>query len=121
MMEDFDSNNNVRSSIPVQFLAQVWTPSLNPSTSAIYPDWFADDHDHDDLPVARGRRSTRQPAYCGAVPSFVTPPTPEDGAVLNYNSGSVSFVLKASTENGHIAKFDYQAGTDIDMVLTFLF
>ena len=29
MMEDFDSEGNIRSSVPVQFLAQVWTPDMN--------------------------------------------------------------------------------------------
>ena len=29
MMEDFDSEGNIRSSVPVQFLAQVWTPTMN--------------------------------------------------------------------------------------------
>lgn len=29
MMEDFDSQGNIRSSVPVQFLAQVWTPTMN--------------------------------------------------------------------------------------------
>ena len=108
MMEDLDANNNVRSSIPVQFLAQVWTPSMNSTKrSSNYPDWFGeDDHDHDDLPVARRRRSA-QPAYCNAVPYFV-PPTPEDGAVINSASGSVSFTLKAESKTGYIAAFSLQ-------------
>merc|ERR1712147_473057 len=39
MMEDVASNGSVRSAIPVQFLAQVWTPNMN-ARSARYPDWF---------------------------------------------------------------------------------
>ena len=69
MMEDFDALGNVRSSIPVQFLAQVWTPSLDRHVG--YPEWFADDHHHDEnsadeehQSVSRGRRSA--PTYCTA-------------------------------------------------------
>ena len=79
MMEDFDALGNVRSSIPVQFLAQVWTPSLDRHVG--YPEWFADDHQHEDdhaddhhhdensadeehQSVSRGRRSA--PTYCTA-------------------------------------------------------
>ena len=110
MMEDFDSNGQVRSSIPVQFLAQVWTPNLNTRSIGYdnYPDWFGqhDEHpDHVDVPV-RGRRSV--PAYCGAAPTFVAP-TPADGAQINGSSGSVSFELKASSDNGPINGFSYQA------------
>jgi len=55
-MEDYDSSGNIRSSMPVQFLATVWTPSvvrsLGPTgrqlgTRAKMPDWFGND-DHDD-------------------------------------------------------------------------
>ena len=110
MMEDFDSNGQVRSSIPVQFLAQVWTPNLNTRSIGYdnYPDWFGehDEHpDHVDVP-ARGRRSV--PSYCSAAPTFVEP-TPVDGAQINGSSGSVSFVLKASSDYGRISGFSYQA------------
>ena len=115
MMEDFDSNNQVRSSIPVQFLAQVWTPSMNTRSigEANYPQWFPDhDHEedprHEDVPSGniRGRRSV--PSYCNAVPSF-TNATPADGAVIDGRSGNVSFTLQASSENGAIIGFSYQA------------
>ena len=57
MMEDKDPDGNVKSSIPVQFLAVVYNPNDSarsdnsarsgnsaPSTMASY--WFGDDHDH---------------------------------------------------------------------------
>ena len=115
-MEDFDIAGNVRSSIPVQFLAQVWTPNLKSRTIG-YPDWFAvDSHDHDQQHskkliaqnhelVTRGRRST--PAYCTAVPYFVGD-TPADGDVLNASSGQLSFTLHAESQVGTIGFFSYQ-------------
>ena len=113
MMEDFDSNGNVRSSIPVQFLAQVWTPNLNTRSIGYdnYPAWFEQDEhpDHIDAPSkknSRGRRSV--PSYCNAVPVFVAP-TPADGAVINGASGNVSFTLAATSQNGYITGFSYQA------------
>ena len=109
MMEDFDSNNNVRSSIPVQFLAQVWTPNMNTRSIGYdnYPKWFdGDEHpDHEDFPT-RGRRSL--PNYCTAVPYFVAP-TPRNGVAIDGSSGSVSFTLKAQSDFGYIAGFSYQA------------
>ena len=97
MMEDFDADGNVRSSIPVQFLGQVWTPNLT-SRFVGYPPWF-DEHeehpDHVDMPVRR-RRSL--PAYCDAVPTF-SEDTPEDGAELSPTINAdgtafISFTLK---------------------------
>ena len=111
MMEDFDAQGNVRSSVPVQFLAQVWTPNM--STRSIgyhnYPDWFGmhedEDNHKDNFPV-RGRRSV--PSYCNAEPVFVAP-TPADGSNIDGSSGSVSFTLKAKSDNGPIVGFSYQA------------
>jgi len=106
MMEDVASNGSVRSAIPVQFLAQVWTPNMN-ARSARYPDWFGGHEEsaaHSDVPV-RGRRST--PSYCSAAPEYVAP-TPADGHKIS-TSGSVSFTLAATSKNGAIKKFSYQA------------
>ena len=107
MMEDFDAQGNVRSSIPVQFLAQVWTPSMNSRSFTGYPDFFggpeAEEH-VDNLPV-RGRRST--PSYCSAVPEWVAP-TPADGHAISTSSGIVSFTLAAKSDNGSITSFAYQ-------------
>ena len=113
MMEDFDADGNVRSSIPVQFLAQVWTPNMNTRSigAANYPKWFAPDareheeHDEHDARPSRGRRSL--PTYCTAVPTFVAP-TPSDGDNIDGTSGSVSFTLAAQSQNGSITDFAYQ-------------
>jgi len=109
MMEDFDSNGNVRSSIPVQFLAQVWTPNMSTRSigAANYPDWFAEKEHKDHVKIpGRGRRSL--PSYCNAVPTFVAP-TPADGHNIDGTSGSVSFTLAAQSQNGSITGFSYQA------------
>ena len=121
MMEDFDANGNVRSSIPVQFLARVWTPNMNSRELGAdnYPEWFPEEGDHhhgeqigiSDNLGQRSRRSTTSinvPTYCNAVPIFV-PPTPEDGAELDGSSGSVSFTLAAESQNGYITAFSYQS------------
>jgi len=111
MMEDFDANGNVRSSIPVQFLAQVWTPNMATRSigAANYPKWFSSDanehEEHDKRIVSRGRRSL--PSYCSAVPTFVAP-TPADGHNIDGTSGSVSFTLAAQSGNGSITNFAYQ-------------
>jgi hypothetical protein len=108
MMEDFDSNGSVRSSIPVQFLAQVWTPNMSTRSigAANYPDWFAEKEHKDHVKIpGRGRRSL--PSYCSAVPTFVAP-TPADGHNIDGTSGSVSFTLAAQSQNGSIASFSYQ-------------
>lgn len=119
MMEDFDSDGNIKSSIPVQFLAQLWTPDINSrSVSPNYPiqEWYPphdhSEHEHvhsisDQFEAARGRRSAK-PEYCTAVP-FFKGATPRDGAVLDGTNGSVSFVLEAESRIGTIFKFDYQS------------
>lgn len=109
MMEDFDALGNVRSSIPVQFLAQVWTPSLDRYVG--YPKWFDEDNHHDDdheehQSVSRGRRSA--PAYCTAKPFFIGT-TPADGDELDASGGQLSFSLQAESQVGTISFFTYQA------------
>ena len=111
MMDDFDAEGNVRSSVPVQFLIQVWTPNM--STRSIgyhnYPDWFGmngEDHKHKDSFPVRGRRSI--PSYCNAKPGFVAP-TPADGSNIDGSSGSINLSLKAKSDNGPITDFSYQA------------
>ena len=117
MIEDFDSNGNVKSSIPVQFLAQVWTPNLNSRAVGVanYPDWFRgpDHDDHRDYvhnqdyhPPVRGKRSN-QPAYCDAVPKY-TENTPLDGDILDGSDGVVDFILEASSQLGEITSFSYE-------------
>lgn len=111
MMEDFDSDGNVRSSIPVQFLGQVWTPDLQTRRVG---HWFDHEHHHDDdddeFIVRRRRRS--EPDYCGAMPVYVAP-TPDADSVIDGESGIVTFTLKAQSTNGPIAEFQYQAPTGL--------
>ena len=121
MMEDFDSNGEVRSSIPVQFLAAVWTPSTVSRGVAlpfVYPDWFAEKSEHDDHEdhhhgkkkggkKNRGRR-TVTPNYCGAVPEPVGP-TPADGAVIEpVADGSFEIILQARSSSGYIKSFSFE-------------
>ena len=126
MMEDFDSDGNIRSSIPVQFLAAVWTPSAVSRGVAlpfVYPDWFAEKSDHDDHEdhvhesssssnkkggkKNRGRR-TVTPSYCGAVP-IISDESPEDGAVLESGSGkSFEITLRAESDNGYIKSYSFE-------------
>ena len=118
MIEDFDADGNVRSSIPVQFLAKVWTPNIN-GRGVNYPDWFAEpEHeDHVDQPPytgpSRGRRAIRNrraPSYCSAAPTFGSE-TPEDGDFFGMaDNGTISFSLQAgSNTGGSISSFSYQA------------
>lgn len=114
MMEDFDSSGKVRSSIPVQFLAQVWTPNMATRSigAANYPKWFDEEEHEDHVKIpGRGRRSV--PAYCNAVPTFIAP-TPADGHTISGASGSVSFTLAAKSQNGSITGFSYQAPTGMN-------
>ena len=120
MIEDFDSDGNLRSSVPVQFLAQVWTPNLNSRAVGVanYPDWFrGPDHDdhrdyvpnqdfHPPVKTSRGRRDD-QPAYCDAVPEY-TENTPLDGDILDASDGVVDFILEASSQIGEITSFSYE-------------
>jgi len=127
MMEDFDSNGKVKSSIPVQFLAAVWTPqtvSRGVALPFVYPDWFAEtdgDHHHDHMDgddhkpskkgnkkgKNRGRRTTT-PSYCSAVPEQVGP-TPPDGAVIEPDSsGSFEITLSARSSGGYIKSYSFE-------------
>ena len=125
MIEDFDAAGNVRSSIPVQFLAKVWTPNIN-GRGVNYPDWFGQDEheDHVDIPAysgpddtsgrrrrslpVRNRRNT--PSYCSAAPTFGED-TPQDGDFFGMaDDGTISFSLNAgSNTGGSIQSFSYQA------------
>ena len=109
MIEDFDADNNVRSSIPVQFLAKVWTPDIT-ARGINYPDWFGVEHEHEDhVDVHRGRR-TATPSYCTAAPTFGDG-TPADGESFEMaDDGTIDFDLQAgSNTGGAISSFTYQA------------
>ena len=112
MIEDFNSSGDVRSSIPVQFLATVWTPNLNTRRRLPYPDWFPEnDDDHDDKvssqklkKTSRGRRA--EPSYCSALPVFIGK-TPQDQGEIAF-SEKLEFVLQAESQVGDITNFAYQ-------------
>ena len=115
MMEDFDQNGVRKSSIPVQFLAAVWTPQSSArgvGLPFVYPDWFAetdDDHHHDhiDKPKKgkkRGRRTTT-PSYCSAVPVIV-PPSPVDGSVETGESFEIT--IQAESDGGFIKSYSFE-------------
>ena len=130
MIEDFDANGNVKSSTPIQFLAQVWTPSITvpPAGTALgrtqkikmanncgndcYP---VIPHDDDDYEGRKRReameilaKSTPAP-YCDPLnwPQH-TAQNPQDGDKLDASSGQVNLVLSATSRVSTIAKFIYQ-------------
>ena len=122
MMEDFDANGKVKSSIPVQFLTAVWTPQSTARGASVlggspYPDWFSEkdgeahhDVDHhksssENKGKKRGRRTTT-PAYCSAIP-ILTEPTPEDGSLIEEGE-SFEITLTAESEGGSIKSFSYE-------------
>ena len=138
MIEDFDANGNVKSSTPIQFLAQVWTPNITvpPAGTAIgnqrsqrikaenncgndcYPK-IAHDDDHDDTYGGRKRReamevltrNTRSTAapYCDPANwPQHSASNPQDGDELDASTGSVSLTLSASSRVSTISKFVYQ-------------
>ena len=106
MMEDRSADGTLRSMVPVQFLALVWTPDLSRNmrrNKNPYPNWFPDTEDH-----THGRKRRSQPGYCGAAPEFVGD-TPDDNAELETTRNTISFTLEAQSENGAIDSFSYQA------------
>ena len=120
IMEDRGADGRVRSSIPVQFLATVWTPSTVSRGVAlpfVYPDWFAEKSEHEDHEnhdhgkksgdQKRGRRTTT-PSYCLAIPEHVGP-APQDGAVIESSSGgSFEITLQARSSDGYIKSFTFE-------------
>ena len=138
MIEDFDANGNVKSSTPIQFLAQVWTPSITvpPAGTAIgngrsqkikmandcgddcYPIIPHDDHDDDHEGrkrreameiLTRSSRSTGGAPYCDPANwPQHSSSNPQDGDELDASTGQVSLVLSASSRVSTINKFVYQ-------------
>lgn len=117
MIEDFDSNGNVRSSIPIQFLAMVWTPNLARGrvgqSANPYPNWFGDDDDDDRkrrsaVAMVRSRRST-EPAYCGLTPIFNDNIGQEILMGANGDPNLMTFSLSATPQVGTISHISYQA------------
>ena len=115
IMEDRGPDGRVRSSIPVQFLAAVWTPSSVSRGVAlpfVYPDWFGEESEHEDHEDhdhgKKRRRRTTTPSYCQAVPVHVGQ-TPDDGAVIESGAGgSFEITLQAQSSGGYIKSFTYE-------------
>ena len=117
-VEDYDQAGQVRSSMPVQFLATVWTPSSSsfnnrelamhgPGRVFQFPALFPIDDDGDD-DSGRRRRSGSLPSYCSAVPTLVSP-SPAAGSVISVTPSGVTINLKATSNNGAITRFQYNS------------
>jgi len=126
-VEDYAADGTLRSSMPAQFMATVWTPTMPaPSAPGIAPTpssfartgqkFFAglfdevDGDDHFDLDFYheeshyRGRRQA-VPDHCTGLPTF-TGSTPANGAVINV-SGSMTLDF--------FAEYDANSSTFVDM------
>ena len=127
MVEDFDEFGNIRSSIPVQFLASVWTPTNSnfihrqlalhgPGNPFIYKPFFHLD-DHDITHADRRRRADVNdvPSYCFSKPILMSP-SPPAGSTITVSYEGVIITLKASSTNGAITRFQYNS--PIGMVCT---
>lgn len=114
-VEDFDADGNVKSAIPVEFLATVWTPGNSPKSGlGPYPEWFGE-HEHDEEEEKknkkaqkegrpRGRRSV--PSYCGAVPEWEGV-TPAAGSELIAPMGAITFTVDAKASSGSISNISF--------------
>ena len=120
-VEDFDANGNLKSSMPVQFLATVWTPentnfrsSARDMTPYQYPNLFPIDDEDEGRKRrsvnSRGKRSV--PNYCNRVP-ILEDPSPSSGSVTEVGPAGTTFKLKASSPNGSITRFTYQSAQGI--------
>ena len=117
MVEDFDTEGVVLSSVPVQFLAAVWSPTnanfnhrhlaqYGPGNPFVYPPFFnhVDDADH----VDRRRRQVDIPFYCDRVPELISP-SPSGGLIIPVPAAGVVVKLRAASENGAITRFQYNS------------
>jgi len=114
MVEDFDAAGNIRSSVPVQFLATVWSPTNSNFNQRrlslrgvgkpfVYDPFFEiDDDEH-----TRGKRQAGGQSYCNAVPTLVAP-SPAAGSVLDASNG-ITINVKAQSSNGAITRFQYNS------------
>ena len=115
-IEDFDQAGNLLSSVPVQFLAAVWTPTNRKQAIAgskgrgdsqpfIYQPFFGPDvHDHS----TRHRRAGSIPSYCGDMP-LLLPPTPKGGSIIFAPMSGMEIMLKAKSKHASITRFDYNS------------
>ena len=115
---DYDSNGVIRSSMPVQFLATVWTPSntnfasnLRSGAPFVYdpPLFSAIEDDHDDHFENSPRRTRREtPAYCDAKPTL-SEASPAAGSVLDATSGISVTVTAEALPGTFISRFVYNS------------
>lgn len=120
-IEDFDSNGNILSSTPIQFLATVWTPTTtnfrllgqygigNPFSHASF--FSEDDHDdenHATDVATRGRRQASTPAYCNDKPVLVSP-SPAAGTIIPVSFAGITVTVGATSTNGAITRFQFNS------------
>ncbi|CAG5094476.1 Oidioi.mRNA.OKI2018_I69.XSR.g13591.t1.cds [Oikopleura dioica] len=120
-VEDFDADGNLRSSMPAQFMATVWTPGMPTSKKEkrlmeqsgfqLFTGLFGDnEEDHHDDFHSRGRRQvsdpSSEPAHCEGLPTF-TGDSPKNGEVYSfYGSWSMSWYSEYSTGFGTFVDMD---------------
>jgi hypothetical protein len=111
MIEDFDSNGNVKSSIPVQFLAMLWTPNINRSQRTgfpAYPTWFSEDEDPDHEDHVDGRKRRSSPNYCG-LPPLHTDSLPNEVVLGTTGSSTrIDFTIECTAQIGTCASVAFQ-------------
>ena len=115
-IEDFDENNTLLSSVPVQFLATVWTPTnanfnhrqlskYEPGNPFVYQPFFEMGGDDD---VGRDRRQVNLPSYCMLIPVLIAP-SPAAGSILAVPLIGITISLKAQSDNGAITRFQFNS------------
>merc|ERR1712130_737505 len=122
MIEDFDSNGNVKSSIPIQFLAMLWTPNVSRSQrngQPSYPQWFPEHHhegheffeEDADESSENGRRRRSTPNYCGMPPLHTDTLGTQivlGSSAAGGSASSFSFALSATAQIGTLSSISYQ-------------
>jgi hypothetical protein len=118
-VEDFAADGTLRSSMPAQFMATIWTPGMptnkkekrqmEQSDSKLFAGLFDDDEhdDHFDL-HARGRRQIgdAEPDHCQGLPTF-TGASPANGDYYSFSgSWSMSWFSEYSTSFGTYVDMD---------------
>ena len=124
-IEDFDKNGNMISSMPIQFLATVWTPTSSnfanrqlqlhgPGNPFVYnvPSFSlpatAEDHQEFIVDTGRRRRAGTQPSYCDAFPVWSNS-LPQSGDIIDVSVTGTVINLKATTDNDSITRINYRS------------
>ena len=111
-VEDYDENGNVKSSMPAQFLAAVWTPAMGDargSVTSLFPEDIHDD-DHDEH-VRRRRQASEIPSYCSDAP-YWSEATPSAGSEIDIpSSGSLSITVTAVIDSGNVNRMVFNGPT----------